>query len=419
MSRLISPFARGTVLDPEQGGTGIDGDTLQEGQVVGYAGEGIGAVDLIAGDNITINTDTPGEIVINAGGGGGLQFFTEAQNTAAPNNVVNVDSLTATGATAAVDVAIVPKGTGAILAAVPTNTAAGGNKRGNYAVDLQVSRNIATQVASGAYSAIGGGRWNTSSANYATVGGGTSNQSTAEGSTIAGGGSNRAFGPYAFVGGGTTCWANADYAVNCGGNTNTVSAQSGVCIGGESINVTALYAVGLGGIGNISNGTYSITSGQYATARGISAYEAHGLATFANAGGSQRGRLLMKATTADATTTVLRSTTAAAGTTNQVILPNNAAYFVKGSIIGQDTGTGDASAWTFEGVITRGASAATTALVAAIAPALVAQSAGAAAWTVAVEADTVNGGLKISVTGEAAKNINWLSNVETLEAAYL
>ena len=38
-----------------------------------------------------------------------------------------------------------------------------GNPRGQYAVDLQVSRNAATQVASGNYSTIGGGGRNTAS----------------------------------------------------------------------------------------------------------------------------------------------------------------------------------------------------------------------------------------------------------------
>ena len=45
---------------------------------------------------------------------------------------------------------ISPKGTGAfILGAKPNGAASGGNARGNYAVDLQLSRTAATQVASG------------------------------------------------------------------------------------------------------------------------------------------------------------------------------------------------------------------------------------------------------------------------------
>ena len=68
---------------------------------------------------------------------GGLTYFTEAQNTTAPNATVPVDSLTAVASTANADLAIVPKGTGALMADIPDNTTTGGNKRGQYAVDWQ------------------------------------------------------------------------------------------------------------------------------------------------------------------------------------------------------------------------------------------------------------------------------------------
>jgi hypothetical protein len=48
----------------------------------------------------------------------------------------------------------------------------GGNPRGLHAVDLQSARSLATQVASGDYSVIGGGWYNTASGGCATVGGG-------------------------------------------------------------------------------------------------------------------------------------------------------------------------------------------------------------------------------------------------------
>jgi hypothetical protein len=48
-------------------------------------------------------------------------------------------------------VALVPLGTGAFSLAVPDSAATGGNARGQYAVDLQLSRGAANQVASGQY----------------------------------------------------------------------------------------------------------------------------------------------------------------------------------------------------------------------------------------------------------------------------
>jgi hypothetical protein len=54
------------------------------------------------------------------------------------------------------NVALVPRGTGAFVLAIPDSTATGGNARGQYAVDLQLSRGAANQVASGNYSFAAG-----------------------------------------------------------------------------------------------------------------------------------------------------------------------------------------------------------------------------------------------------------------------
>jgi len=65
-----------------------------------------------------------------------------------------------------------------------------GNARGEHSVDLQTYRTVATQVASGTYSVIGGGRQNSVSGINATVGGGFSNTASANYSTVGGGRSN-------------------------------------------------------------------------------------------------------------------------------------------------------------------------------------------------------------------------------------
>ena len=119
------------------------------------------------GDVLTYDSAT-GLWKNEAGGGGGLTYFTEAENTSAPNATVYVDSLTAAASSTNADFAIVPKGTGALLAAIPDNTTAGGNKRGQYAVDLQMIRNNANQVASGDYSFVANG-YNRASGTYSTA----------------------------------------------------------------------------------------------------------------------------------------------------------------------------------------------------------------------------------------------------------
>ena len=108
--------------------------------------------------------------------------LTVLQSITAPNDTTYVTSLTAAHATTGnVDLAIIPKGTGALLASVPDSvtsaTTTGGGKRGSSAVDFQQVRSIGTQggntqVASGNYSVISGGAYNAASASYATIPGG-------------------------------------------------------------------------------------------------------------------------------------------------------------------------------------------------------------------------------------------------------
>jgi hypothetical protein len=105
---------------------------------------------------------------------GGLTYFTEAQNTSAPNATVPVDSLTAVSAATTADFALIPKGNGALLVKIPDNAGTGGNKRGQFAVDLQLATDFATRVASGNYSTIIGGQGNTASGTYSLASGGYS-----------------------------------------------------------------------------------------------------------------------------------------------------------------------------------------------------------------------------------------------------
>ena len=65
-----------------------------------------------------------------------------------------------------------------------------GNARGTNAVDLQMNRSAATQVASGSHAVIAGGQNNEAGASYATVGGGFNNSVAVNYATIAGGRNN-------------------------------------------------------------------------------------------------------------------------------------------------------------------------------------------------------------------------------------
>ena len=133
---------------------------------------------------------------------------------------------------------------------------------------------------------------------------------------------------------------------------------------------------------------------------------------------NQMAFLVLARQTTDATATALTSNTVAAGTTNQVILPNNSAYFFRGEVVSGKTAAGDTKGWTIEGVIKRGANAASTALVGVPTVTSTYADLGAATWDIAVTADTTNGGLRVTFTGQAATTIRTVCQIRTTEMTY-
>ena len=174
-------------------------------------------------------------------------------------------------------IAIVPNGTGAITAQVPDGTATGGNARGINAVDLQISRNLNTEVASGDYGAvIMGGQQNTASGWWSVVGGGFRNKSSSTNSTIAGGDRNNATALRSTIGGGKENNATSESSTVSGGQSNT--ATSGT------------HATVVGGKDNTSSGQYSCSGGNGSIASGQGSFSfgniSGGNANSATGGGS-------------------------------------------------------------------------------------------------------------------------------------
>jgi hypothetical protein len=375
---LLSPQANPIV-------TGADGKFLF------FAANGVYSV-VITADNYdtrtlvaTLNDPTPPAPSVSP-------YVTFALSSASPNATVNVSSMTPSTATANSDLALVPKGNGALLAQVPTGTSAGGNKRGTYAVDLVRFRLNAANVASGDYSFLAGGYDNKASASY---------------SAVAGGQGNFATGNSSFVGGGIDNQANNLSSIVAGGRLNVASGD---------------YSAIGGGREHIANSAFStVSGGAYGSTRGVIGYHAfpacNGPILPVPGGLSQAGLLVLGAETTDATPTVIRSNTSAASTTNQLILPNNSAYYFKGSVIANVTGAGATKSWTFDGQIKRGANAAATTLTGSTVSSPYAD-AGASTWAAALTADTTNGGLAVTVTGQAGTTIRWVCKLETTEVAY-
>jgi hypothetical protein len=262
--------------------------------------------------------------------------------------------------------------------------------------------------ATGSYSFIGGGgdagtaaNRNVASGDWSVVGGGRGNSATGSGAVIGGGG--------VFSGA-----VNVTYPQTASGSASFIG-------GGLSNIASGAYASVLAGLANTANGIGSTAVGLQATTRGITGYYAYsgcdGAVSFTS-GTSQTGLLTLGRQTTDATPTVLTSNTNAGATTNQVILPNNSAYYFKGSVIANVTGAANGAAWSFEGAIMRGANAGTTVLIGTVTLNRVAATAGASLWVVALTADTANGGLAVTVTGTASTTIRWVAKVETTEVTF-
>jgi hypothetical protein len=276
-------------------------------------------------------------------------------------------------------------------------------------------------IASGLHSFIGGGGYG------GTTSGGTgSNRATGDWSTVVGGSGNLASGSNSFIGGGGYQIGNGNTASGfgasiVGGYQNTASGFTTAIVGGNGNTATGNYSVA-GGNNNQSNGANSvIAGGQYGTARGLIGYYVFPACQFPIAavnGVSQGAMVILGKETTNATATVLTSDGAAASGVNQVILPNNSAYYFKGSVIANVTGAANGASWSFEGAIMRGANAASTVLIGTPAINRVAATAGATAWVIALTADTTNGGLAVTVTGAASTTIRWVASVNTVEVTF-
>jgi hypothetical protein len=262
-------------------------------------------------------------------------------------------------------------------------------------------------TATGSYSFIGGGgdagtagNRNVASGDWSVVGGGTKNVASGVGSVIAGGG--------------------FEFSFNFG---NTASGNSSF-VGGGILNVASGTGSSIiSGWQNTSNGTLSnIIGGRFGFARAITGNTVIPANNDAMAGGAlgtmQTATLALGKQTTDATATRLTSDNSAAGTTNQVIMPNNSAYFFTGEVVAGVTGGGNTKGWTIEGVIKRGANAASTALVGTPTVTSTYADAGASTWVIAVTADTTNGGLAVTFTGQASTTIRTVARINSVEMTF-
>jgi hypothetical protein len=171
------------------------------------------------------------------------------------------------------------------------------------------------------------------------------------------------------------------------GGTNAVAIGSGA-------SATAAAATAIG------DGTDSRIAGGQVFAQG----------KFATAGDAQNGLYVLRNNTSNATATELFLN----GSSTRLALPNNSVFVFDIVVGGRRTdATGGSAGYRFQGVIKRDANASTTALIGSVSKTVIAET--NTAWDATVTADTSNGAMIITVTGEASKTIRWVATATTTE----
>lgn len=328
---------------------------------------------LLSGTNIkTINGVTllgSGDIVVGgSGGGGGLTLFEESRSVASPNATVPVHALTALGAETNIDFVVSPKGTGAFSLHVPDNTAAGGNKRGAGAVDLQGERGTPTQVASGSNAIVPGGAYNLASGE----------------------------------------------ASMAAGRSNTSSGESAISLGRQCVS-SGIRAISAGWL-NVASGDYSFASGKYTDTRGISGAFAQG-SGYSVGGKGQVETFTLSSNHNTAASRTLTTTGTIADVTNTPVIPNNMAYLCRIRVVVYKSSVGVRS-WVGTALIKRGANAASTTMVGStLTPEFGDVHALLNGLNVTLVANTSTGALNINVFGVEGEYYRWLAHLETLEVS--
>ncbi len=285
-----------------------------------------------------------------------------------------------------ISVALTPAGLGGLSAQVPDSTTAGGNARGQQSVDWQHQRSNASEVASGQYSAIGGGLRSTASGQAATVSGGVNGTASAD---------------YTFVGGGFSNQATANYAAVVAGAANVASGMLAFIASGDN---------------NVASGDSStILGGSWATTRGLSYADSWSAGRRSVIGDAQVIRQVVRRTTAATTTVQLSVGGAAPAATTCMVLPNNSGCQFEARVTAyQSTGAGG---WKIEGSAYRGANAASTVIQGATTITAFGIVAGIGAPTVDVVADTTLGALVIQITPANTTSTYWVGKLELIQVA--
>lgn len=341
-----------------------------------------------------------------------IPWFDIARNKTTPNTVTPVYSIKVLDpGFVGGFIALVPKGFGGILGAIPDNGVIGGNVRGNYSVDLQFApRTAANQIAGTLGAVLLGGLRNS----IRSAGAGPTTYSA-----IVGGidcyidSSSGTAGLGSFIGGGVAVTLDQSGGSGArgsiGGNTigftgDTTGAGN---VGGTNVTLSAPYVVNLGGQQATAGFDHSVMMGTYVKTRAINSFAIGpgNSSSIIGAAGFAIYPLAQTTSTASATelTTNSNATPGATNRAGGVFGTNEIASFT-GLVNAKLNSSGDAAMWRLEGNISWVAGVITL-NISTVTNVYTAAALAGVACTLSM--DTANKQLQVNITGLAATTIQW------------
>jgi len=227
---------------------------------------------------------------------------------------------------------------------------------------------------------------------------------------------------------GYTATASGTGSVAIGGYAYgaTVTGTYGIAIGdGCNIGASATAGVAIGWYNTLStNAIASVALGNENQSNDVAGKITYGPTSIPGngvpAGRAKWGNQVVFADTSNATPKVLTtpaSTGSTAASHSTIIgIENNTAYAYSILVVARQAAANGTSsaAWEFKGLARREGTAASTVIVNNITTTLSNQP----GWSVALSADTTNGGLSITATGGATANVRWTATAQTSEVTY-
>jgi len=270
-------------------------------------------------------------------------------------------------------------------------------------------------TASGYRSSIATGQYNTVSGYGSFIGNGLNNTSSSTASFIGNGSNQVASGCQSVVVGGVQNNATGDCSFIGNGALNTASDYSATVINGYQNTASGYYATVINGLNNIASGANSIASGLQANTFNSEFRISHSPGAIITSGDLQKSTFVLGTqTTGSASKKLTTDFSGAYNLKNHIVLQNNNTFGFTGTIVGKQSGSSNSAMWKVEGLITRGANAASTTLTFSS----VTVVSNAPGWTNPVlSTELTYGGLDITVNATGV-NVIWSSYFETTEVIY-